>query len=112
MLDYERLDVYQTALDFAAAAFEIRRPYPGAIQSYRTSCGEPRFSIPLNIAEGAGRPQAKDRAHFHAIARGSAMECGAILDLLLRLELASPSQIEPAKVLLVRAVAMLSRMCR
>ncbi|MCA9575208.1 MAG: four helix bundle protein, partial [Myxococcales bacterium] len=70
------------------------------------------LSIPLNIAEGAGKPTHKDRARFHAIARGSAMECGAILDLLRLQALADEERVAEAKVLLVRLVAMLTRMCR
>jgi len=38
------------------------------------------MSIPLNIAEGSDRTQASaDRMRFRGIARGSGMECGAIL---------------------------------
>ena len=36
----------------------------------------------LNTAEGAGRTGAADKARFFAMARGSAMECAAILDVL------------------------------
>jgi four helix bundle protein len=41
------------------------------------------MSVPLNIAEGAGKPSTADRARYHGIARGSAMECGALLDVCL-----------------------------
>ena len=70
------------------------------------------LSIPLNIAEGAGKPTDKDRSRFHAIARGSAIECGAIPDLLLLQALVEPQTVHQAKSLLVRLVAMLSKMCR
>jgi four helix bundle protein len=39
-------------------------------------------SIVLNLAEGAGRRTAADKCGFYVIARGSAMECAAILDVL------------------------------
>lgn len=112
MLDYERLDVYQCSLEFAAIAFEIQKSVPKGTPELPDQLRRAALSIPLNIAEAAGRHQAKDRAHFHAIARGSATECGAILDLLVRLDLVNPEQMESAKGLLVRIVAMLSRMCR
>jgi four helix bundle protein len=66
----------------------------------------------LNIAEGAGKPTEKDRSRFHAIARGSAMECGAILDVMRLQALADVETSGEAKLLLVRLVAMLSKMCR
>ena len=53
-----------------------------------------------------------DRAHFHAIARGSALECAAILDVLLRFGAVTPEDVEQGKTLLSRVVAMLSKMCR
>ena len=56
-----------------------------------------------------------DRAHFHAIARGSALEsfeCAAILDVLLRFGAVTPEDVEQGKTLLSRVVAMLSTMCR
>ena len=46
------------------------------------------LSTPLNIAEGSGKPTAADRKRFCGIARGSAMECSAILDACRVLSLA------------------------
>ena len=69
------------------------------------------MSIPLNIAEGVGKPSPLDQARFHAIARGSAMECGAILDVVRVLQ-GSADSLDRAKELVVRIVEMLTKMCR
>ena len=112
MLDHEKLDVYQCALRFASLAFKILEHVPRGHAELSDQLRRATLSIPLNIAEGAGKPTDKDRSRFHAIARGSAMECGAILDLLQLQALASPHAVAEAKALLVRVVAMLSKMCR
>jgi four helix bundle protein len=69
-------------------------------------------SIPLNIAEACGKTGSADRAHFHAIARGTAFECAAILDVLQRFGAVGAKDVEQAKTLLSRVVSMLSKMCR
>ena len=111
-MDHEKLDVYQCALRFAALAFQILENMPRGHAELSDQLRRATLSIPLNIAEGAGKPSVKDRSRFHAIARGSAMECGAILDLLQLQALAQPPVVAEAKSLLVRLVAMLSKMCR
>lgn len=106
MLDHERLDVYQCALQFAAVAIQIlQRLPPRGHGELADQLRRATFSIPLNIAEGAGKPTDEDRSRFHAIARGSAMECGAILDLLQVQDLAVPAAVGEAKALTVRVVA-------
>jgi four helix bundle protein len=70
------------------------------------------MSIPLNIAEGSGKPTVADRARFHAIARGSAMECAALLDVFLVAGWATAPEIERGKAMIVRIVAMLTKMCK
>jgi four helix bundle protein len=70
------------------------------------------ISIPLNIAEGVGKTTEKDRRRYHAIARGSALECGATLDLMRLQGLVEEPVAREAKELCRRAVAMLTRMCR
>ncbi len=112
MLDHERLDVYQRSIEFVAVAVKIIETFPrghgGLIDQLRRAA----ISIPLNIAEGSGRPSGADRARFRAIARGSAMECAAILDVCGVLGQVEPDLLAAGKGLLVRIVSMLTKMCR
>lgn len=69
-------------------------------------------SISLNIAEGAGKVSKAEAAHHYAIARGSAMECSAILDVLRITESTKSDKLDEGESILVRVVAMLTKMCR
>ena len=111
MLDHERLDVYQCSIEFLAIAFSIVGHLPRGHAPLADQLRRAATSIPLNIAEAAGKTSLHERAHFHAIARGSAMECGAILDVVGLLQVAA-AEVTRGKELLVRTVSMLSKMCR
>jgi four helix bundle protein len=110
MLDYERLDVYRAAIQFAEMAFRFLELLPRGTASLADQLRRAAILIPLNIAEATGRA-ASERAHYHRIARGSAMECGAIVDILRLMRVAPDTALDDAKELLVRVVSMLSRMC-
>ena len=112
LLDFERLDVYQCAIEFLAFSVRITAHMPRGQADLRDQLRRASTSIPLNIAEASGKTGAADRARFHAIARGSALECAAILDVLRLLGVAAAEQVEQGKLLLSRIVAMLSKMCR
>ena len=112
MLDHERLDAYQCALQFAAGAFRILEKLPRGHSELADQLKRASISVPLNIAEGAGKTSVRERARYHAIARGSAMECAAVIDLLKLQRLIEPTEAEEAKALSVRLVSMLSKMCR
>ena len=64
--------------------------------------------MPPNIAEGSGKFTGKDQTRFHDIARGSALECGACLDVLVAMEGAEVEDVSDGKELLVEIVAMLT----
>ena len=66
------------------------------------------LSVPLNITEREGK---LDKKRFYGIARGSALECAAIIDAIEILALSESSNIVKAKKLLYRIVSMLSRLC-
>ena len=70
------------------------------------------MSVPLNIAEAVGKTSEADRNNRYAIARGEAMECGAIIDVVSLLNVISDPELADAKLLLIRTVGMLSKMCR
>jgi four helix bundle protein len=112
MLDYERLDAYQCALQFAALSFQIIERIPRGHSELSDQLRRATISVPPNIAEGAGKTSHKERCRYHAIARGSAMECAAVVDLLRLLNLVEPKTATEAKALSVRLVAMLRKMCR
>ena len=68
------------------------------------------ISIVLCIAEGAGRRFARDKANFFTIARGSATECAAVLDLLQARGFVSHADHRHGRGLIVRIVQMLTRL--
>jgi four helix bundle protein len=111
-LDHENLDVYRCALEFLRLALRIVGALPRGEGELRAQFKTAAMSVPLNIAEGAGKPSALDRARFYAIARGSAMECGALLDVCHVAGYVGQEQFRQGKGLAVRLVAMLTKMCR
>lgn len=111
-LDHENLDVYRVAIEFLSLAVGLLEAIPSHRRELRSQLERAAMSVPLNIAEGCGKPSNADRARSHAIARGSAMECGALLDVCGLMGHASAQEVERGKAMLVRVVAMLTKMCR
>jgi len=109
--DHEKLDVYREATAFCAWAGELLNS-TAAKAAAKDQLDRASTSIPLNIAEGNGKFSGKDRARFLEIARGSALECAACLDVLVARKLATLEQIENAKENLARIVQMLMGMLR
>jgi four helix bundle protein len=109
--DHEKLDVYREAIAFCGWAGEFLNLI-AAKAAAKDQLDRASTSIPLNIAEGNGKFSGKDRARFLGIARGSALECAACLDVLVVRKLATPEQIETAKENLARIVQMLMGMLR
>jgi len=109
-LNHERLDVYQTAIEFFALADVIVSGFPKGNRALTDQMKRASLSIPLNIAEGYGKRTSADRGRFYGIARGSAHECGAILDAAAVLDLVPEAQFVRGKTLLVRIVQMLVKM--
>ena len=68
------------------------------------------LSVVLNVAEAGGRHSRREKARFYAIARGSATEVAALLDVLAMRRLASPAAIRTGRRLAIRCVQMLTRM--
>ena len=112
MLDHEKLDVYKCSIQFAALSFRFIERLPRGHAHLSDQLRRAAMSIALNIAEGSGKKSRADRARYYAISRDSAMERGAIGDLLKLQGLADSKDLDEAKGLLVRIVGMLTKMCR
>jgi four helix bundle protein len=109
--DHERLDVYQTAVDWVSLAQDIAGALRGqgslADQLQRASS-----SIALNIAEGAGEFSGAEKARFYRIAKRSATECSAVLDVARHRSSISDEHYAQGRSLLLRIVGMLLKLVR
>jgi four helix bundle protein len=112
VLTFQRLDVYQRAIQFLSLALRIADGVPRGHGAALDQLRRAAMSVPLNIAEAAGRTGPADAARTYAIARGSAMECAAILDTLQISGVVSEQDRAEGNELLERIVAMLTRLCR
>jgi four helix bundle protein len=109
--DHEKLDVYQEAIVFCRWVGDFLTATP-AKAAAKDQLDRASTSIPLNIAEGNGKFSARDRARFLEVARGSALECAACLDVLLVRKLASEQQVAGQKEKLARIAQMLIGLLR
>lgn len=105
MFRFRSLDVYQCALSFVPLAYALAKLGDGEVASQLRRAA---LSISLNIAEGTGRFD-RDQKRFLVTARGSALECAAILDVLRKLGVVD-ERIDEGQGLLVRVVSMLTKM--
>src|SRR3954463_11117960 len=104
--DHEKLDVYRKSIAFCAWVGEFL-PQITQKTAAKDQLDRASTSIPLNIAEGNGKFSVKDRARFFDIARGSAVESAASLDVLVSRKLTTETHVVPAKEQLVQIVNML-----
>jgi four helix bundle protein len=109
--DHERLDVYRESIAFCGWVGELLGQISPKAAA-KDQLDRASTSLPLNIAGGNGKFSTVDRARFPEIARGSALECAACLDVLVTRKLVGPEQIIPAKGQLVRIVNMLMGMLK
>jgi four helix bundle protein len=106
-LDDEKLQVYAVAVEFQTLAAALS---PKGQAVLRDQLERASVSIALNIAEGAGQRSRPNKSRFYGIARGSANECAAIIDLLRARGLANDAACDQARALLVRIVQMLTKL--
>ena len=110
MLSFQRLDVYQRAIEFLALVGDISGELPKGHAERSDQLVRAAESVVRNIAEGAGRWSEADGAKHYKIARGGAMECAASLDVMKLRMLVATERYENGIRLLESVVAMLTKM--
>ncbi|WP_145390264.1 four helix bundle protein [Stieleria neptunia] len=110
IFDHDRLDVYRFSIEYVASSFAAARDLSGCHRHARDQWLRAAQSIPLNIAEGNGKRSLKDRSRFLDIARGSALECVAIQDVLAATDGLDVERHHELKRSLHRIVSMLTRL--
>ena len=110
--DHDKLDVYRVAIDFVALADTVVEQLPRGRAYLADQLQRAATSIPLNIAEGAGEFSPNEKARFYRMAKRSATECAAILDVGRRLGILPTEPYDAGRELLLRIVSMLIAMAR
>lgn len=111
-LTHESLTVYQRSIEFVTWSSQLCQCNGGVTGEIQSQFKRAFISIPLNIAEGSGKQTGKDQARFYDIARGSALECGACLDVMVAMKVVSTPETQPGKAFLVEIVAMLTALAK
>ncbi|MFZ7113867.1 MAG: four helix bundle protein [Bacteroidota bacterium] len=112
MLDYEKLVVYQKSLILNEQLWNQIISLKDLDKNLKDQLIRASGSITLNIAEGCSRITKPSKRNFYVIARGSALECCAILDLLKNTRLISRETFEAFRSLIEEISKMLFALIR
>jgi four helix bundle protein len=108
VFDHEKLDAYRIACEFVGMVSGFLKRKMSS--DLRDQLERSSTSIVFNIAEGAGKFARADKRRFYEIARGSATETAAQLDVLHLRGVITADEYQAARGLLLRVVQMLSRL--
>ena len=109
---HERLVAFHVATTLVAQAAEMRAGFPrgeGALADQLTRAAD---SALLNLCEGAARRAGREKARFFDIARGSAVECAAILSVIAIRRLATVVAATATRQTVCRLSGLLSGLAR
>ena len=107
IFDHEKLKVYQEALRFVGWVDPLLERLPGKVAA-KDQLDRASTSIVLNLAEGNGKRSHPDRCRYFDIARGSAVECAACLDVLRVKKRLTEAEAAEGKAILLEVVSMIA----
>ena len=107
---FEKLDVYQRAVEFANSVYSLCGSFPRGLYSLSDQSRRAATSISLNIAEGSGRFHCNDKKQFYFISRGSIYECVPLLEICKEQNLLNIQEYQNLKEKLIIISKMLSKM--
>jgi len=105
---FEKLEVYQKAINFADAAAALTQDFPRGFYYLADQLNRAALSIATNLAEGNDRFTKPDRRNFFTIARGSVQECIPLLELARRRKLVGEQRVIELRANLETIARMLS----
>ena len=82
--DHHKLDVYRRALELLETCDEVVNQLPPGRAHVRDQMDRAACSVVANTAEGAGEFSRKEKARFYRMARRSAIEQAAWLEIIAR----------------------------
>ncbi len=109
--NHERLEAYRMTLAFIEWRSGILKRFPSThylVDQLDRAC----LSIANSIGEGSGEKPGAERCRFYRMARRSATECSAILDVIAARRLEPNERMAEGKELIGRVIAMLTVLAR
>ena len=109
---HNRLIVYRKAIEFVALAAGVVPTIEPLQGHLRDQLARAATSIALNISEGSAEFKAAEKARFYRMARRSATECAAILEVLEVVGYRDGGRLESGRGMLNEIIAMLTTMAK
>ena len=109
-LDHAKLDVSHLALDLLDLLDHLLAELAAGRAHLKDQLDRAATSIVLNIAEGAGEFSLADKQPFYRMAKRSATETSAILDIIARRGQAPAERLTSSQDLIIRIVSMLTKL--
>ena len=110
--DFEKLDVYQASIEVVVLIDKITDSFPRGRAYLTDQLQRAGTSISLNIAEGSGEFSTNEKSRFYRMAKRSATETAAVLDVSKRLNIIQEDYYQLGRDLLIRIVMMLTKMAQ
>ena len=111
-VNFRKLDVYRLAIEHLSLTSVFGPKIPKGNSQIHDQLKRAALSIVLNIAESSGRTTRADQRRFLSIARGSAMECAAIVDVCRAQQIVVSQDLDEADAVLTSIVRILSKLAR
>ena len=108
--DHHKLNVYHRGLDVLESCDKVAQHLPAGRAHLPDQIDRATTSIVANIAEGAGEFSRKEKARFYRMARRSAIESAAWLDIVERRREAPAPLVQQGLRQLHEVVAMLVKL--
>lgn len=110
---YERLRVWQKAVDFAKLVYQVTESFPrDEVFGLTSQMRRASVSVAANIAEGSSRSTGKDRARFVEIAYGSLCEMATLFHIANGQDLVTQEELDAARTDIAEMCRMLSGLKR
>ncbi len=108
--EFQRMDVYKASIEFIVVSHALIERLPRGRGYLIDQLQRAATSIAANIGEGAGERAKAEKARFYRMARRSAFECAALLDVMAAEHLADETELRNGRELLERIGMMLTRL--
>ena len=108
-MQFDNTQIYQRAMELASLSHLVMGDFPRGYGYLADQLRRAASSVVLNFAEGYGKQTKADQRRFFVIARGSACEVAAVLDLAYRFELIGEEQYCTGRDLCDHLARMLTR---